>query len=705
MSQAFLVTWEALRLTISIQAVRLVAQTGAGEAAFSHAFGPGLTVVRGSNTVGKSLLVQSILYALGLDDVFATRQGTLTRAMLIDVDTAQGTLPVIRSFVELEFAIPADGLVLTVRRYVKPDLGGSPHLIHVWPLAALTQSVALSDRGISTDYYVNRKGAATESSGFHVYLANLLGWKLPWVATYDDAQRPLYLQIIFGVCYVDQKRGWGGIVPQVPTKYGIIEPLRRAVEFVLDLDFLWRQSERRDIDDRLNAILTREEYVRGRLEAVARSRGGRVILPPLPNRRSRTPQSAMDGVVLDEAARVQVLTDDHWEGLDEAIEVLEQQRQRRAIAALEATSPTVDENGLHVSEAEDALELAESRLQQVSARLAGLNESDSLLEMQLGALGRRLAATEDEKRRYGQLGMLANLGSQLAESTLSHGDCPTCHQSLIGIEAVEGNAMSVEDTNHVLTQERVTVRGLIEQAERAIGASEVKRTVWMRHIAELRSEIRALKSDLTSTAGTPSIAEIQRAVTEEARLSALHQLRVQTIEDVQDWQALRSEMAEAMIARLALGNTELSSDDRIKMQQWEGVFRALLEDFQFVSVDPQRVSISEEMKPVVDGYDISFQGSASDGIRLRWAYLLSLWQRTLPPVGLHPGLLIMDEPGQQGVEDSALEALYQRCADLESARSQLFLTTSQSREQLEEWLGDRPCNYIEIDQGGLLQLS
>jgi hypothetical protein len=705
MSRVFFATWEAPPLTISVHAVRLVAETSAGPAVFSHDFGPGLTVVRGSNTSGKSLLVQSILYALGLDDLFATRQGTLTRAMSIDVDTAEGTLPVIRSFVELQFAIPADGPILTVRRYVNPGESGSPHLIHVWPMAALTESVPLSDRGVGTDYYVNRKGAATGSAGFHPYLADLLGWQLPSVATYDGVQRPLYVQIILGVCYVDQKRGWGGIVPQVPTKYGIVEPLRRAVEFVLDLDFLRRQSERRDIDDRLNAILTREEYVRGRLDSAARSRGGRIILPPLPNTRSRSLKGAMAGVVLDEVARVQVMTDDHWESLDEAIESLEQQRQRRAIAAVEATSPTVGEDGFNLREAEDALRLAESRLQQVSARLTVLNESDSFLEMQLGALGRRLDATEDEKRRYGQLQTLANLGSQLAESTLSDGDCPTCHQSLIGIEAIEGNAMSVEETNHVLTQENVTVLGLIEQAESAIASSEVKRTVWMRQMAELRGEIRALKSDLTSAFGSPSIAEIQRAVTEETRLSTLQQLMVQTIEDVHEWQQLRGETAEALIARFALGSSELSNDDKIKMEQWEIHFRALLEDFEFVSANPQRVSISEEMKPVVDGYDISFQGSASDGIRLRWAYLLSLWQRTMPPAGLHPGLLIMDEPGQQGVEASALEGLYRRCADLGLAHGQLFLTTSESREQLEEWLGDRPFNYIEIDQGRLLHLS
>jgi hypothetical protein len=56
-------------------------------------------------------------------------------------------------------------------------------------------------------------------------------------------------------------------------------------------------------------------------------------------------------------------------------------------------------------------------------------------------------------------------------------------------------------------------------------------------------------------------------------------------------------------------------------------------------------------KPRVFGYDDGgFRASASDVIRLRWSYALSLMRVSQTIGGPHPGLLMMDEPGQQKFE-------------------------------------------------------
>jgi hypothetical protein len=123
----------------------------------------------------------------------------------------------------------------------------------------------------------------------------------------------------------------------------------------------------------------------------------------------------------------------------------------------------------------------------------------------------------------------------------------------------------------------------------------------------------------------------------------------------------------------------------------------LLEAFEFESAKPQEVSIDDTMSPTVEGYDISFQNFASDGIRLRWAYLLSLLEVAGHLGDRHPGLLILDEPGQQGVEHSSLASLYRVVTDLSSS-GQILLTTSEPASVLAEWFANG--NYQLIDLQG-----
>lgn len=53
--------------------------------------------------------------------------------------------------------------------------------------------------------------------------------------------------------------------------------------------------------------------------------------------------------------------------------------------------------------------------------------------------------------------------------------------------------------------------------------------------------------------------------------------------------------------------------------------------------------------PIINGFDIKFDSSASDNIRVIWAFTLSLMQTSISVGGRHPKILIFDEPGQQSM--------------------------------------------------------
>ena len=302
---------------LEFRAVRFHVETESGPAGYEERFGPGMTIIRGGNTIGKSLLLQGLLYGVGLESLFASRKGVLTRAMTLQIDLPDGAYRVLRSWIEVVVANGA-GEVLTVHRVVRSESGDTKatDLVRTWDSDVFDQE----DRPASVDYLVGRPGVATEERGFYRFLAGLLGWEQPKVPTYEGKAVPLYLQVVFGLAYVDQKRGWGGTVPQVPTSYQIVEPLRKAVEFALGLDVITHAQQRQILTEQQRALLVREQNIRGRLDGVSRVHGGRVKFANIAN------QSQINGVP---APVVEVLTGETWTALSDRMDRLREARSVR----------------------------------------------------------------------------------------------------------------------------------------------------------------------------------------------------------------------------------------------------------------------------------------------------------------------------------------------------------------------------------------
>lgn len=690
---------EVSELPVKLDAVRLRVSTSRGIYGFDASFSGGVTVVRGSNTVGKSLLLQSLLYGLGMDDLYATQQGTLTRAMTSTLDTEDGRVDVLSSEVWLQATSTTD--TITTQRFVKPPLDSAPNahqLVAVWNDAILTRSGDTAEH--PTHYFVNRRGAAEDRRGFHTFLADFLGLELPKVPNYSDSETRLYIQVLFGLCYVEQKRGWGGTVPQVPTKYRIVEPLRRSVEFVLELEALEKLTRRRTLDDTIRHLEAKENHLRGRLEAAASMNGARLLTLRLPNKAAKSPRSITDGYTPEAIPEFEVYSTDAWIPLDERISQLQQSRVARARKTAEAEDRS--EKAV-ILDLERELADVQAAIKSASLQLREINDAETMLDSQMGALSRRLARIEEELSRYSQLRVLSSLGAAVAPSILVDGDCPTCHQSLLGVENPDdANVLPVDDTVAVLTNERGTVQGLIAQAEEATVRLEPRRVALAAALSDLRAQARALQNDLTAPDSLPSVADLQRALSQEALERGLTQLRENTGPDIEAWRRTVAAYVRSLLERIELGDVSLSIADRRKVERWNELLRQLLASFEFASARPEEVAIDEAMRPTVEGYDISFQNSASDGIRLRWAYLLSLLVLATSIGHRHPGLVLLDEPGQQGVESASLAALYQKAVEV-AVHGQVFLTTSEPRNVLSSWFAARSFQLIDLGDKRLLQ--
>ena len=98
--------------------------------------------------------------------------------------------------------------------------------------------------------------------------------------------------------------------------------------------------------------------------------------------------------------------------------------------------------------------------------------------------------------------------------------------------------------------------------------------------------------------------------------------------------------------------------------------------------------------------DIKSDSSASDFVRLIWSYLLALQQTSAQPTmrGNHPGILLLDEPGQHSMAVDSQHALLLQLASQTSLQSivaasfdeaeQVFVeATNGVTHQLIQWEG------------------
>jgi hypothetical protein len=98
-----------------------------------------------------------------------------------------------------------------------------------------------------------------------------------------------------------------------------------------------------------------------------------------------------------------------------------------------------------------------------------------------------------------------------------------------------------------------------------------------------------------------------------------------------------------------------------------------------LAVAEVRISL-DTYEPQAENLNLKADVSASDLIRLHWAYLIGLLEVGTQATGNHPGLLIFDEPQQQSVEENAFREMLLYV--LGEKNCQIIITTSHERKSI-----------------------
>lgn len=669
---------------LRIRGLRLDVLTNVGRAGRTLVFEDGLNVLRADNSSGKSTSLQAIVYALGLEGMLSARREVPLAHVMTDNATL-GTVDaqVLESSVEVEIENGV-GERISVRRYVKSDRF-SASLVQVRRVGpgAPSSQVALEE------YFVRRPGAAVREAGFHTFLATFIGWDLPRVTRADGSEGLLYLETLFPFSFVEQKHGWSGIQARIPTYLGIRDVAKRSTEFILKMDAADRILERQRISSNLSRLEADWQQQLKDLSDSAR-RGGCAL--------ERVPTRVREGLTEDAAIPLTTVAD-RWVRLEAALELL------TAEGAALRQRP-IRTSGEAAEEVSASLRAAEFRADSELATLGVVRRERALVGGEASQLELRIEALAEDLQRHKDTLTLVQLGGEIGVSLLADHVCPTCHQAVADGSDLTEHAMTAAENIAFIERQLGTYRSSLSDSRRVLDALSTRENALAESVRESRTEIRAARSTLTSENDAPSVSDVTRLVSIDARIALLsgtqeelERTRSVLRNTAEDWAAQRARLDE-------LESSDLSPEDRLKLSDIQQGLQTQLHRYSFSSLPPSQVEISPDTyRPAHEGFDLGFDLSASDMIRLIWSYLISVLAVSQARDANHLGLLIFDEPRQQETAIASYQALLQQATEQGAAGSQLIFATSETEQSLLGMLDPGSCNLIALAPGEkLIQL-
>jgi len=666
------------RPRLKLRAIRLAANTHVGVVGHTLRFADGLNVLRADNTSGKSTTLQAIIYALGVEGMLSARRDIpLPHAMTESIEIDGTEAEVLSSSVEIEIE-NGFGDVITAKRVAKHPVV-STSLVSVQTCAALTGGEESPRR----DFFVRRPGSAQREAGFHRFLADFIGWTLPHVSRMDGSECPLYLETLFPYFYVEQKHGWSGVQARIPTYFGIRDVGRRSAEYILNLDVFETILMVQRLRSAIGLLESEWKTALSELNTKANAAGAALAAEP------RSVCDSLDA----ETARIVVYVDQDWLGIGQALRILRAQLEERE-------SRPVASVGDVAGELEDRLADAEESVVLTMSRLAAVMDERTELDLRSGELELRIEALEEDLQRQKDALTLADLGSQVAALAAGERICPTCHQDIADGMDVTTHAMTAVESIGYIRRQLGAFRASLEDVTRSRNAMELRETSMREELARQRRSVRAARETLSERTQAPSVADVSDRVAMRDRVERLEGAADELADMKRRLHELASSYEDQRLRLSSLDPSSLSTADAEKTGALQEYVRSQLSRYHFSSLSTDQIDISPEtLRPVNEGFDLGFDLSASDMIRLIWAYLVGLLRVSEEYSGNHPGLLIFDEPRQQETASSSFRELLHEAAEQGNRGSQVIFATSEPHETLVQMLQGVTYSLLSIPAG------
>ncbi|MBF0383830.1 MAG: hypothetical protein HQL69_22670 [Magnetococcales bacterium] len=643
----------------------------------------GLNVIWADNTKGKSNCVNAILYALGLEKILTNKKAPPLKSVMTSIikDDEERSYAVAESYVELEVE-NQDGSVLSIKRQVAGE--GSTDLIQTWDGPKLTQPEGTY---IQKDFVGAITGSALRSFGMANYLGQFLGWDIPDVARFEGGTSRLYLETLIPLAFVEQQNGWSVFPARVPTQFGIRDVHKRGVEFFLGLDVSEVEKKKQELSQALEQTSQQWYRLYDRLVNLAKEHNGKLdSVPDQPDQEFSSDE--------DQEPQLLLSRNKKWIDLETEISLL-----RERLSELTAAPPKSSE--IQSIEAEHELSNLLNDLPYKQAAFDDLQKELSLESDRIQSLNDRLADLEEDLVKHRDAKKLRDIGSTLQDK-LSPASCPTCLRkwpSTLLFEKDSNRAMTLEENIDLINGQKDMFQRMKEQSRGVVREKKRQVRAIEDEMISHRSRIRALKETLLSRSETPSVADVQARITLESSIRKLENTLTEFNDLIRRLKPVQKEYKRLLSEKDKLPASGLSEEDIVKLNAWEDRIRNQLYTYGFKTCLPPEISISKQtFKPEQAGFELNIEASASDLIRMKWAYQLGLMEMSSEfSTSRHPQFLILDEPRQQSVNRFGMQELLKRASLARGRNQQVILMTSEEKPILEELLQGVDHHLYSID--------
>lgn len=637
-------------------------------------FQKGLNVIRAENTSGKTTIISSIIYALGVEAVLSAKQGnTVLKSVLKDkINFDNTTYNVLESYVLLEIQNEKNE-IKTIKR---PIIGNqNSNLISVYSGGLITNE---DNQFKKEDFFLNQEGAAQRDKGFHRFLEKFINIELPYVPKYnDDKLIPLYIQTLIPLMFIEQVRGWSGIQATIPKIYGIEAVNNLTFEYLLNLDVMQNRLKRKEIKKEIDKNKIEWNKINDYMQNIATE-----YQCSLEN----FPQITVN-LKKDDYPNFIFNFEDKKITSYEYLSLLREKLEKDNVSIALKIGDKELQNKIDLLN--NDIIILNGKLRENTIEL--LNEKNDLKkhESRIIELGKNI-------KNYKDIRTIVKLGSD-EKISFAENKCPTCKSSLKdSLQKENFEPMDLETNIHFLESQINAIDILIKSSKHRIN----KLTQTENEIKKLIEEQRVLLASYTKDAKYNSfISEgtIRQKINLENQIKKLENINQIYENNIESLMSISKLYQENKGKLEDLPQNDFSNKDIEKINKFSELFSELLKSYGYSSAQIQEIQITKNnYQPFLDGFDLTLESSASDNIRIIWAYSVALLYMTHWYKINHFGFLIFDEPQQQRMKEISSEQLYKSLVSIKIANMQSIIATSESKQLLADKTKDIKCNVLEL---------
>jgi hypothetical protein len=610
-------------------------------------FQPGINIVWGPNSVGKSSIVTGIIYGLGLEKslgVFKLNQNPFKPEFYSKIEGKS----ISRSYLLLE--ISNGSKEITIFRYLKGEK---------------TNIVAVKDCKIANyestsefiKFIIEGEGVFSEN-GFQNFIYNFLEMPIVEVPSYDGKDVKLYFENLAPLFFVEQRAGWSQIQARQISRYNIRDVKRVVFEYLMGFDRFdihLLELEKKEIDERikkLNDNLTAKEdniFIISNGESV----DGKLVI------------------------------DDNETGIfsiDEYIQLLRSKYRKESEGISELSESRES------SEAQE--ENLREKLKTTDYRYRKSVDKTKNLQKEIKGYENYIERIKANKYKNKQLKKIEEFSLDLSVST-----CPICESPLNDGEENKCRLCNSDVKRRISTPEQNL--DFLEDEEKSFKNVLRKKQLDLRKEQEisdkLRDKLKELEKMLEHQISTYSGKALEKYRDKIIRIDNLFK-EIERYERIKTrWNDLDTIRQEIKTDETASEKLKSRIDSYLESSEDNNTLKTILDNFKSnvrelglfkakeYLIDQIKIDANDNYTPYLDSFDIYNISSSSDNVRIILSYYISLLQTAIELKEKNkirfPNLLILDEPKQQNLDADSLLSSVNLFENTIDSNGQVILTT------------------------------